>query len=201
MNTDEHERMMVMREFLKREYQFSDFQIAQLGYLWKTVSSELSKLLIMGIIFKDMLGVYAFAVVVMMLLRSATGGLHCRKYISCFLVSLTYMFLSLVVLPVIPVNKLLQMILLFACILCNYYIGPVTSEFRRPMSEKLIHRVRGQAFVIIFFYLVLMYITPENPYITAGFWVIILHTMQLIAAKLLKMKGERRYESQTYQME
>ena len=180
-----------MHEFLKREYQFSDFQIAQLNYLWKTMASEISKLLIMGIIFKDILGIYIFAVVVMMLLRSATGGLHC----------LTYMFLSLIVLPVFPVNKLLQMVLLFACILCNYFIGPVTSKYRRPMSEKTIRRVQGQAFVIIFFYLILMYITPESPYITAGFWVIILHTMQLIAAKLLKMKGEKNYENQAYQME
>lgn len=190
-----------MHEFLKTQYEFSDFQIAQLGYLGKTVASEISKLLIMGILFKDILGIYAFAVIVMMLLRSSTGGLHCHKYISCFLVSLTYMFLSLLVLPVIPVNKLLQMILLFGCILCNYYIGPVTSEFRRPMEEKTKNRVRLQAFVIIFFYLTLTYITPENPYITAGFWVIILHTTQLIAARLLKMKGEKRYESPTYQME
>lgn len=190
-----------MHEFLKREYQFSDFQIAQLNYLWKTMASEISKLLIMGIIFKDILGIYIFAVVVMMLLRSATGGLHCHTYISCFFVSLTYMFLSLIVLPVFPVNKLLQMVLLFACILCNYFIGPVTSKYRRPMSEKTIRRVQGQAFVIIFFYLILMYITPESPYITAGFWVIILHTMQLIAAKLLKMKGEKNYEQQAYQME
>lgn len=190
-----------MREFLKTQYEFSDFQIEQLKYTCKTLASEFSKLIIMGILFHNILGIYAFAVAVMLLLRSSTGGLHCRTYLSCFLVSLTYMFLALAVLPVIPVNKLVQMILLFLCILCNYYIGPVTSVVRHPLSEKIIHRVRGQAFVIIFFYLTLTYITPENPYITAGFWVIILHTTQLIAAKLLKVKGENRYESQTYQME
>ena len=190
-----------MREFLKTQYEFSDFQIEQLKYTWKTLASEFSKLIIMGILFHNILGIYAFAVVVLLLLRTSTGGLHCRTYLSCFLVSFTYMFLALVVLPVIPVNKLLQMILLFLCILCNYYIGPVTSAVHRPLSEKIIHRVRGQAFIIIFFYLTLTYITPENPYITAGFWVIILHSVQLIAAKLLKMKGVNRYESQTYQME
>ena len=36
-----------MRELLKEQYQFSDFQIAQLEYVWKTVTSELSKLLIL----------------------------------------------------------------------------------------------------------------------------------------------------------
>ena len=190
-----------MREFLKTQYEFSDFQIEQLKYTWKMLASEFSKLIIMGILFHNILGIYAFAVVVTLLLRFSTGGLHCNTYLSCFLVSFTYMFLALTVLPVIPVNKLVQMILLFACILGNYYIGPVTSKFRRAPSEKMVKRVRGQAFVIIFFYLTLTYITPENPYITAGFWVIILHTTQLIAAKLLKMKGVTRYEGQTYQME
>lgn len=201
MNTVQFKGETDMREFLKTQYEFSDFQIEQLKYTWKTLASEFSKLIIMGILFHNILGIYAFAVMIMMMLRSSTGGLHCRTYLSCFLVSLTYMFLSLAVLPVIPVNKLVQMILLFLCILCNYYIGPVTSAVHRPLSEKIIKRVRGQAFVIIFFYLTLTYITPENPYITAGFWVIILHTVQLIAAKLLKMKGVNRYEGQTYQME
>ena len=42
-----------MQEFLKRQYQFSDFQIAQLQFFVKTISSELSKFLIMGFIFRD----------------------------------------------------------------------------------------------------------------------------------------------------
>ena len=190
-----------MHELLKEQYQFSDFQIAQLKYLWKTVSSEVSKLLIMGFLFREQLGLYAFAMVVMLLLRTSTGGIHCRKYISCLFVSITYVFLSLYIMPLIPINKLMQMILLFVCILCNYYIGPVTAAVRRPLPEKTIKRVRIQAFIIIFFYLSLTYIMSESPYITVGFWVIILHTLQLIGAKLLKMKGAWNHERKTYQVE
>lgn len=186
-----------MYEFLKEQYQFSDFQIAQLQYTWKTFSSELSKLLIMGFIFRNTLGRYVFAVTIMLLLRTATGGLHCKKYISCFLVSFSYMFLSLAVLPLIPVNKVFQLILLFICMLCNYYIGPVTSSVHRPLSNDCTKRVKLQAFLVIFFYLALAYIVPENPYITCGFWVIILHTLQLSAAKLLK-KEENYREREAY---
>lgn len=184
--------MTSMHEFLKEQYQFSDFQIAQLQYTWKTFSSEFSKLLIMGLIFRHILGRYVFAVAIMMLLRTATGGLHCKKYISCFFVSFTYMFLSLVILPSIPVNKVFQLILLFICMLCNYYIGPVTSAVHRPLSEGCTKKVKIQAFLIIFFYLTLTYILPENPYFTCGFWVIILNTLQLTAAKLLKKEGNYR---------
>lgn len=186
-----------MHEFLKEQYQFSDFQIAQLKYTWKTFASELSKLLIMGLLFRHDFGKYIFSVTLMLFLRTATGGLHCKKYISCFLVSFTYMFLSLMVLPAIPVNKVFQLVLLFICMLCNYYIGPVTSAVHRSLSTDCKKRVKVQAFLIIFFYLTLTYIVPENPYFTCGFWVIILNTLQLLLAKAQK-KEEVYYEREAY---
>lgn len=184
-----------MHDFLKEQYQFSDYQIAQLQYLVKTLASEFSKLLIMAFLFRNQLDIYASAVAVMLLMRTSTGGLHCKKYFSCFLVSLSYMLLSIMVLPNLPVNKVFQLILLFLCMLCNYWIGPVTSSIHRPLSERCIRRVRLQAFILVFLFLTVIYIIPDNPCITAGFWVIILHTLQLIAAKILKKKGEF-YEKQ-----
>lgn len=186
-----------MHEFLKEQYQFSDFQIAQLQYTWKTFASEFSKLLIMGLLFRHDFGKYIFSVTIMLLLRTATGGLHCKKYITCFLVSFTYMFLSLMVLPMISVNKVFQLILLFICMLCTYYIGPVTSAVHRELSLGCRKRVKVQAFLIIFFYLTLMYIVPENPYFVCGFWVIILNTLQLMAAKVQK-KEVLVYEREAY---
>lgn len=186
-----------MNEFLKANYQFSDFQIAQLQYTGKTFASEFSKLLIMGLLFRHDLGKYLFSVTIMLLLRTATGGIHCKKYITCFLVSFSYMFLSILVLPLIPVNKVFQLILLFVCMVCNYYIGPVTSAVHRPLNEKCTKKVKIQAFLIIFFYLTLLYIVPENPYFTCGFWVIILNTLQLVAAKVQK-KEVCGYEREAY---
>lgn len=178
-----------MSEFLKAQYDFSDYQIEQLKFFGKTFSSEFSKLLIMGFIFRHQIGIYFFAVTIMLLLRICTGGLHCRKYISCFLLTFSYMFLSLEVLPMVPVNKVFQLILLFICMLANYYVGPVTSAVHGALTDNLVKRVRIQAFFVIFIYLTLSYIVPENPYIVAGFWVIILHTTQLVAARIIK-KGD-----------
>lgn len=178
-----------MKEFLKEQYQFSDYQVAVLGFIAKTLASELSKLLIMGFIFRDRLGIYVTAVTVMIFLRTATGGLHCKTYISCFLVSFSYMFLAIIVMPTIPVNKVFQLILLFICMLCTYYVGPVTSTVHVPLRDGLVKKVKIQAFLFIFFFIVATYIVPENPYITVGFWVIILHTLQLVTARIIK-KGD-----------
>jgi accessory gene regulator B len=183
-----------MHDFLKEQYEFSDYQIAQLKYLFKTIFAEVSKLLIMAFLFRNQLGVYFFAVTVMLLLRTSTGGLHCKTYWGCLAVSLGYMFLSIKVLPLLTVSKLFQMILLFICMLINYFIGPVTSAVHAPLSLKVSKRVRIQAFLVIFLYLTLTYILPESIYITAGFWVVILHTSQLIVAKILK-QGRNKLNS------
>lgn len=188
-----------MNEFLKKNYQFSDYQIAVLGFIAKTLASELSKLLIMGFIFRDRLGIYVAAVTVMIFLRTATGGLHCKTYISCLFASFTYLFLAIMVLPVIPVNKVFQLILLFVCMLCTYYVGPVTSTVHVPLKDGLVKRVKIQAFLFIFFFIVVTYIVPENPYITVGFWVIILHTLQLVVARIIK-KGDP-YEREIVEVE
>lgn len=178
-----------MKELLKKYYQFSDYQVAVLQFVGKTLASELSKLLIMGIIFHDRLDIYAAAVTVMIFLRTATGGLHCRRYISCLSASFTYLFLAIIVLPMISVSKVFQLTILLLCMLCVYYVGPVTSTIHLPLKDSLVKRVKIQAFLFIFFFIVVTYIVPENPYITVGFWVIILHTLQLIAARIIK-KGE-----------
>lgn len=38
-------------------------------------------------------------------------------------------------------------------------------------------------------YALILYIIPENPYLAAGVWMIILHSLQLFVAKIQK-KGE-----------
>ena len=72
-----------MKEFLKEQYQFSDYQIAVLKYMAKTLASEISKLLIMGFIFRDKLGIYVVTVAVMIFLRTATGGLFFGILLLC----------------------------------------------------------------------------------------------------------------------
>ena len=104
-----------MHDFLKEQYEFSDYQIAQLKYFFKTVTAEFSKLAIMAFLFRDKIGLYFFAITVMLLLRTSTGGLHCKTYWGCFGVSLGYMVLSIEILPLLTVNKLLQLVLLFIC--------------------------------------------------------------------------------------
>ena len=171
------------------KYHFTDYQIAKLGYLFKTLASEISKLIIMAVLFHDRISYYLFAVTLLFFLRIHTGGLHFNSYLSCLITSSLYFFLSIYILPMFFCSKLIELILLFICILITYYIGPVTSKYRPKPTKEFSKKCRISTFNVIFFYLILTYIFPQTLYISVGFWVIILHTLQLVIAKRLKKGG------------
>lgn len=185
--------MTQIANYLKKEFQYTDYQIGQLRYLYEVIVSELSKLIIMGIFFAilNQFSYYCFAVVVLLLLRTSTGGLHFNKYSSCFLFTLGFFFTAVVVLPhYLQTSRIIQLILLLACILINYYIGPIVSSRRKAPTQKLITKSRIDSFLVVFLYMMIVYIIPSNHYITVGFWVIILQTLQLIAACAKKRRKE-----------
>ena len=91
--------MSTVKLFLKEKYNLSNYQIAQLVFLLKTLSSELSKMLIMAILFQNHILLYIFALIIMLCLRCTTGGLHFYTYLSCLVASTIYLWLAVVLLP------------------------------------------------------------------------------------------------------
>ena len=178
-----------IRMHLKNTYHLSNYQLSQISFLFKTLGSEFSKILIMGILFYRQLPLYFFALFIMVFLRSSTGGLHFYTYAGCLMTSVIYMFLTLVALPCIPVRSSIPLLLLLFCILCCYRIGPIASKYRPKISDQnRIHR-KNITCIFIFFYSLALYIIPQSPFLIAGFWVIILHSLQLILAKI-REKGD-----------
>ena len=181
--------MKHLKVYLRNKYHLSNYQIAQIAFLFKTIISELSKILIMGILFHEKLSFYLFALFIMIIVRSAMGGLHFYTYISCLATSMLYLGLCLYILPGITLVKYLQLALLLACIIICNKIGPITSKYRPDSCRQYFERCIKFITIFILIYALILYIMPENQYLSIGFWVIILHSLQLIAAKIRK-KGE-----------
>ena len=180
-----------MRELLKSTYQFTDYQIAQLSFLAKTLLSEISKIFIIGLFFRKEIPFYIICMFILALLRTSTGGLHCKTYLSCLIASCFYIIFTFKVLPMIPIDQIPAMVLLVLCAVIDYNIGPVTSDVHLPLTEKVKQRGRICTVLTISFFFILMYIIPENFYIITGFWIIVSHTLQLIVAKIRK-KGDQK---------
>ena len=175
--------MNKIKQLLKEKYQLSNYQIAQLAFLGKTLISETSKMLIMGIIFYKHLPTYFFALLVMLVLRCSTGGIHFYTYVGCLTTSIIFLWAGIILLPNIPVPLPVKLILLLLCIISCYYVGPVPSKYRPPYSSMFIRKCKWTISTFIFLYTIVLYVVPESSYINAGFWIIILHSLQLLVAK------------------
>ena len=180
--------MAPVKTLLKEKYGLSSYQAAQISFVCRTLGSEFSKLLIMGILFQNRLSYYFFSLLVMLVLRCFMGGLHFYNYWACLASSILYLICAIYVLPNINIPSYLQLIALSASIGICYLIGPVTSKYRPDACRKHFKRNTNFACKFIFFYALLLYIIPENSYSIVVFWVIILHSLQLLAAKI----NERR---------
>lgn len=179
--------MDAAKRYLKNTYELSDYQIAQIFFLFKTIFSEVSKILIIGFLFRKQLSLYVFALFVMIFLRSFMGGIHFYTYLNCLFGSALYLGLSIYVLPHISIAFYLRIILLLLSILICNYIGPVTSKYRPKSCKKHFTRCKKLASSFIVFYTLILCIMPENnKYLCVGFWVIMLHSLQLVIAKIRK---------------
>lgn len=183
--------MRLVKTYLKENYHVSNYQIAQIEFLFKTLFSELSKMLVMGILFYQYLDLYLFALCIMLYLRTTTGGLHFYTYIGCLTVSILYIGTAIVLLPnvVPPLPSCVQIAALLASILVCHFTGPVTSKYRPELSRQQFCHFRDITCRGIFVYALILYVIPENRFLQVGFWIIILHSLQLLAAKIRK-KGE-----------
>ena len=180
-----------MKNFLKKNYNFTDYQVAQLAHLTKTLLAELSKLIIMGILFIKDLPLYIAAIIMLLLMRTSTGGLHCKTYLTCLLSSCAYMFICIKLLPMIPLPIIVQITTLPLCMAANYKYGPVTSDIHMPLTELNKEKGRLRALLIIFTFSMVMSVIPDNKYLIVCYWVIIVHSLQLVYAKIRKKGAEK----------
>lgn len=178
--------MKSLKQVLNEKYHLSNYQIAQLYYLWKTVSSEISKVLIMGIVFYKNLPLYFFALFIMLILRCSTGGIHFYTYIGCFIMSLTYLWIGIRLLPHISLSIYWKVFLLLICALICYRTGPVPSKYRPVYSQQFIKKCKLVISTFILLYTLILYIIPESQYLIVSFWIIILHSLQLLIAKYIR---------------
>lgn len=174
---------------VQKEYGYTDYQIKLIKFSLTGIFYDLSKTLIFIIYFyaTGKLIEFIFAAVPLILLRTKTGGLHFKKYWSCFLFSLIYFFTVINILPVlITVHPLVVYPVLLVCAVVDYMIGPIISSKRPALAENVIKKAKIQSFQVVFIVAILFFIFPNVPYLIVSFWTVVLHVVQLAIAKLLK---------------
>lgn len=189
---------------VQEEYGFSDYQIKLIRFSLTGLFYDVSKTLIFLVFFCAIgkFPEFLAATVPLILLRTRTGGIHFRKYWSCFLFSFIYLYMCISVLPVfVTVHPLVVYPILLICAVMDYMIGPaslkerpaVQDEFYKDLKTATTKKAKIQSFQVVFIVAVLLFIFPEQKWLIVSFWTVVLHTVQLTMIKMWKeVKGCER---------
>lgn len=180
--------MNQIKSLLQEEFHYTDLQMQKIRYMIMSFASEISKLLLIFVFFAHISKVPELIVSVAALLsvRNFTGGIHLKHYFSCLLLSFGIFYLGICVLPSYIAVKTAGMIaILLLCLLAVYIIGPVLSSYRPALTkvQKKCSSLKASAAILL--YIIIILIVRENSCLYAGFWIIVLQTLQLGLAKII----------------
>ena len=166
--------MQSLIDELKDEYDYSSYDIAMVKYVLTSIFYEFSKLIIFGIFF-GFLGYFKsflVSLILLLFLRINIGGIHCKHYITCFLLTFVVLFSSIILLPkLLFVAPILIISICTICMIINYKIGPIASPFRPSPDSILIKKCRNTGFVIIFIFIIFVSFFHEFSLFTTYFQV------------------------------
>lgn len=185
---------MTIYNYLKENIGYTDYQIQILRYFFCTICSEISKFILLSIyfLFSNMVREYLFSVILLIFLRFFSGGLHRKTYMGCLLYSFSYLVLSIQLLPQLNISIHNMIFNLLLCCVIIYKVGPIPSIYRKHNPHKLLLLYRYCCTFLVLLYTLCIIIIPRNQYTDIGFWVIIIHTLQLLLSlKEVRIKNEK----------
>ena len=116
---------------------YTENQLTEIRYSFLTIISEVEKIALLGIIFIG-LGKFAdflICTLILIAIRVFAGGLHFKGFWQCFLFSLAFFLLTIVILPLIPLSDIAYLVIALGGIAINFVFSPVLS-LNRPTKDK-----------------------------------------------------------------
>lgn len=183
--------MYLLSNEFKQTYGYTNYEIALIKYVIHSIISESSKLLLLGFFYYSIgkLSLFIASFFLLLLLRFNGGGFHCKHYLSCLAVTFIISLLSVSILPLIQIpNYSIVIAVLILCMITNYEIGPIASPFRPSPNMYLLKSCKNNGFIVTLIFIIIVSIFNTNkfvqPYLIVGFWTVILHTVQMVFAKI-----------------
>lgn len=185
--------MRAISDYLNIVSDISASEKARLNYFFSCIIYEGSEIILFLLFFaltKHIKG-FLYSILILLPLRVISGGLHFKHYLSCLAFSFGYFYL--VIVPLSDSMPAYNVTLVTLCIgiLINCYIGPVTSDSRPVLSAEDIKRGKLHIFIATIYDTLLTMLFYDTELAPVGFWTIMLHSVQLIIARLRKKRGEK----------
>lgn len=166
---------------------------AKLNYFLSCIVYEGSKIILFIIFFAitQHLKEFLYSMILLLPLRIISGGLHFKHYLACLAFSFGYFYLVTMPLSTYISPYGITLVILGICIFINYRLSPITSDSRPPLSSEAVKRARLHILIATAYDAILTALFFDTDLAPVGFWTIVLHSVQLIIAKMKKKRGEK----------
>ena len=178
-----------MKKAQQNEYErLSELDKKILCFSGKIIISETSKTLILLLIFAlfHKIPEFLFSMVILFPIRCQIGGIHLKTYIGCLITTIAIFTTAIIILPEnIRLSEFAIIGLLLLCTIICFHIGPIINPTRPKLTILQIKKCKLIACSSIICYIMLSFALQFNRFIVCGAWIIIIQTLQLIAANLI----------------
>lgn len=172
---------------------FTPYEVELINYFFLCIAYEGSKFIIMLFFFRTLhlQNEFLTEIFVLLTLRNFYGGIHFKHYLSCFAFTFGFIATGLLLAHFIFLNNAAQIIILLLALVISCIIKPIASSNRPSLSKKqeTIYHICGISIFLL--HITFFILCKTFPYSNICFWVIVLHTLQLIAAKTFTKGGEQ----------
>lgn len=171
----------------------SETDIEKMTYGLHVILGECTKLIILGVFFLifDRFLDFILAFLILVSIRSHSGGLHFYTWIKCFLFSFVFFVLAILVLPKITFLDQAEFVIILVVInlIITAIYAPKTSKYRPLTQRKYIIKSKFLAllFTLIWFTALFLFFLDTTLF-SIGIWIITLQNTQLL------LSGGIRYE-------
>ena len=171
--------------------------VVKIRYALEIIRNEAVKLIILGVLFA-VLGSgmeYIFSMVLLLPLRMFSGGMHMKTNIGCFIYSLVFCMLTIILLPMAPINQAVLFSLFAVSIAVMAMLSPVASYKRPIKTEARRFTLQKKAWICLSIesvVLIIIWHLGLQEYFVIGVWVVTLQALQLFTTWIFrKLKGEK----------
>lgn len=171
-------------DYFEREFELSKIEKTKLKYSIEVLFNDISKILILLVMF-FILGKtreFIYSVIALLTLRPFTGGFHFKSYMGCLLFTGAFFASSITLNENINTNSFILILFVFSSITI-LMIAPIISKNRPSYSYKkqLYFKFIGLSIVTIHF--VTYILINKNPYLRSSIWVFTLQSIELLIKK------------------
>lgn len=177
-----------------KELNLSTWEQKLLAFRLKCTLYDISKLILFAGFFIAMQKTegFIFCFLIFFPIRQISGGLHFKHYSSCLIFSFIYLYLVIMMLAPIKLTFNIALAVLACCAAVVYLIGPVRPASRPALSAQEYEQQRRRAFSIVCYEIIIILLFFDSSLAGIGYWTVILHTLQLIIAFILRKGGEKK---------